>query len=261
MCSSGQISDLRRIGSPLMNLPRIGLAIPMAAAAALCGCGGSASKSTTPTAASVSGSYVYSITGTDPNDGDYAVVGSFVADGKGGITSAVADYNLGSGIDANVPLTGTYTVSGGVATVNLTDGGAVQDSFTTSLVVSGSSQISSFDGTGSGTLYPQTATGFNPVGAYALTVKGEQQGTVTGSGQVVVGPGDTVTGGTLSYMDGPTLSNYSAVTGFVDPPDSGGRGFASLAGNDLGYYVISPTQVVMIGLDERALLVIPATKQ
>ena len=102
------------------------------------------------------------------------------------------DYNLGSGIDADVPLTGTYVQSGTALTVKLTDGGTVDDSFTTTLATSGSSPIANFDSSGSGNLYPQTTSGFTPVGAYAYTVQGEQQGTLTGSGQLVVAAGDFV---------------------------------------------------------------------
>jgi hypothetical protein len=214
-----------------------------------------------PTLASLTGNYVFSVTGTDPTDGDYFVLGSFVADGKGNITSAVADYNLGSGIDANVPLTGTYTVSGEVATIKLTDGGETQDSFVTSLVTSGTAAIQSFDGDGSGVLYAQTTSGFSPMGNFAYTVKGEGQGTVTGSGQLVVGAGGTFSSGTLSYMDAQTLATYPTITGFLYTPENGGRGQASLEGNNLAYYVVSPSQVLMIGLDERALLLITALKQ
>jgi len=215
----------------------------------------------TPTAASFKGNFVFSVAGTDPTDGDYFVVGSFVSDGNGNITSAVADYNLGSGIDAKVPLTGTYTVSGEVATVKLTDGGSTQDTFVAPLITSGSAAIQSFDGDGSGTLYAQVTSGFTPIGAYAYTVKGEGQGTVTGSGQLVVGPGNTFATGMLSYMDAQTLMTYPTITGFLDTPEQGGRGQAALVGNNLAYYVVSPTQVLMIGLDERALLLITAMKQ
>ena len=224
------------------------------------GSGSSSTGPALPTLASVSGSYVFSVTGTDPTDGDYFALGSFVADGKGNITSGVADYNLGSGIDAHVPLTGTYTISGAIATILLTDGGSVHDTIYAPLNPSGSSTITSFDGTGSGTLYPQTVTTLNPVGTYSYTVKGEGQGTVTGSGTLTVGAGDTFSSGTLSYTDAQTTSTYSSVTGFLYPPVSGGRGQGSLVGNNLAYYVVSSSQVLAINLDQRALLLLTAQK-
>jgi hypothetical protein len=228
----------------------------------LAGCGGGGSGSGTSSAGpSLKGNYVFSVVGSDPNDGDYAVVGSFVGDGNGHITSGVADYNLGSGIDANVPLTGSYIQSGSSLTIKLTDGMMVDDSFTTTLASSGTSPIENFDSSGSGTLYPQSASGFTPIGAYSYTVEGEEQGTLTGSGQLVVGPGDTFTGGIFSETDGGTEMQYQSVSGFIYPPNAAGRGQAAVEGNNMSYYVISPTQIEMIGLDERALLLIPAQKQ
>jgi hypothetical protein len=234
-----------------------------ALSAMLIACSSGGSKTTSPFlgASALSGSYVFTATGSDSSDGDYSVVGSFVADGKGNITSAVADYNLGSGIDSNVPLTGTYVAGNGVAVITLTDSASLKDSFTTTLVSSGSTPIQNFDGSGSGTLYPQTATSFSPAGTYSFSVSGEGEGIVTGSGQFVAASSGTFTSGTLTYTDSQTSINYPAVTGFLNTPETGGRGLASLEGNNLAYYVISPNQIQMIGLDEHALLNIPATKQ
>jgi hypothetical protein len=254
----------------MMNEMRLGEVAKWAGVSALvvalAGCGGSGSNTTTNTVfsptgvASLSGNYVYSVVGTSATDGDYYVVGSFVADGMGNITSGVADYNLGSGVDRNVHLTGSYTVSGTSAAIVLTDSIAVLDSFTTTIVPSGTAQIENFDGNGSGTLYPQVTTGFTPAGTYTYTVKGEGQGTVTGSGSFVAGSAGTFTSGTLSYTDSMTMQTYATVTGFLYPPETGGRGQASLQGNNLGYYVIGPNQILMINLDQRALLLLPAQK-
>ena len=211
--------------------------------------------------AAFSGSFVFAAAGTNATDGDYFVVGSLQADGKGHITSAVADYNLGSGIDPNVPLTGTYTVAGTTVTVNLTDGKSTTDSFTTSTISSGTAPLSNFDGTGSGTLYAQVTSGFTPAGTYSFTVKGEGQGVVTGQGSFVAASTGTFSSGTLTYTDAATTATYSTITGFVYSPQSSGRGQASIQGNNLAYYVIGPKQILMINLDQRALLMIPAQKQ
>jgi hypothetical protein len=247
------------------NVIRVLGASALALALTACGgSGGSNSTSTTgaSTVASLSGNFVFSAVGTDPSDGDYAVAGSFVADGKGNVTSGVADYNLGSGVDENVPLTGTYTVSAtGAVVVSLTDGGSVKDTITTIVVpASGSAPISSFDGTGTGTLYAQVTTGFTPAGTYSFTVGGEGNNTVTGSGTVVAGAGGTFTSGSLTYQDGVTLTNYTNPSGFVYTPKANGRGQASLVGDNLSYYVIGPKQVEFIGLDARALLILPSSK-
>ena len=229
----------------------------------LVACGDSGSSTKTPVSGldDVIGNYVFHASGTDSNDGDYSVLGSFVADGKGNITSAVADYNLGSGIDPNVTLTGTYTVTSGTATINLTDGGSVKDSFSANLAVSGTTPIQNFDGSGSGMLYKQTTSGFVTPGTYSFSVTGEGQGTITGSGQFVAGTGGTFTGGNLTFTDAQTSLSYPTVTGFLATPMTSGRGQAALVGSNLAYYVVGPNQILMLGLNEQNLLYIPATKQ
>jgi len=233
-----------------------------ALAAALVACGNGSTSATLPLSTSaLSGSYVFTATGTDATDGDYSVVGSFVADGKGNITSAVADYNLGSGVDDNVPLTGTYTISAGSISVTLTDGGSVKDTFTTAPVnASGSAGVSNFDGTGSGQLYTQTASGFSPAGTYSFSLSGEGDGTISGSGQFVAAASGAFTSGTLTLSDAQTSQTYSTVTGLLGPAASSGRGFANIEGNNLAYYVIGPKQIQLMGLDARYLLTIPAQK-
>ena len=236
--------------------------------AALVACGngsssgsGSGTTPPPPTTSALNGSYVFTASGTDSTDGDYSVVGSFVADGKGNITSAVADYNLGSGVDDNVPLTGTYTVSAGSINVTLTDGGSVKDTFTTAPVsASGNAAVSNFDGSGNGKLYPQVASGFSPAGTYSFSLAGEGDGTISGSGQVVVAASGSFTSGNVTLNDAQSSITYSTVSGLLGPVAASGRGFANIAGNNLAYYVIGPNQIQMLGLDERYLLTIPAQK-
>jgi hypothetical protein len=228
----------------------------------LAACGDSGSPKTPVTGVSdFIGTYVFQASGSDSNDGDYAVLGRFTADGKGNITAAVADYNLGSGVDPDVPLAGTYTVSGGTATINLTDGGSVKDSFTASLVTSGSTPLQNFDGSGSGTMYKQTPSGFTTPGTYSFSVTGEGQGTITGSGSFVAGANGTFTGGSFTFTDAQTSQTYSTVTGFLTTPETSGRGQAALVGSNLAYYVVGPNQILMLGLNDQNLLMIPATKQ
>lgn len=238
----------------------------LAVSLAACSSGSNSSQTTGTipivTNSFVTGSYVFSVTGTDPTDGDYSVLGSFVADGKGNITSGVADYNLGSGIDDNVQLTGTYTVSStGTANVTLMDSGIVKDTFTSALQLTGPSAIQAFDGTGTGTLTPQVTAGFTPAGTYSVSISGEGDGTISGSGQFVAAANGTLSGGPLSFTDAQTALTYTPAVGFLAAPGTNGRGQAALEGNNLVYYVLGPSQIQMMGIDERALLTIPAQKQ
>lgn len=235
----------------------------VAVALVACGNGSGPSTATTTTPLGVSaltGSYVFVATGTDPTDGDYSVVGSFVADGKGGITSAVADYNLGSGVDYNVPLTGSYTATSGAASITLTDGGSVNDTFTATLVKTGQTTLTSFDGTGSGFLFPQVTSGFVPAGTYSFSLAGEEDGIVSGSGQFVAGSSGAFTSGSLTLSNGQTSGAYPTVTGLLTPPAASGRGFANIEGNNLAYYVIGPNQVQFMGIDPQLLVTALAQK-
>ncbi len=230
---------------------------------AVAACGNSTAPVTLPPlgVSALSGSYVFTASGTDPNDGDYSVVGSFTADGKGNITGGVADYNLGSGVDENVPLTGTYSVTAGTASVTLTDGGSVKDTFTTTLVNSGSGLVQNFDGTGNGTLYPQSASSFTAPGSYSFSLAGEGDGVISGSGTFTAGATGAFTAGSLTFTDAQTAESYPAISGYLGTPEAGGRGFANIEGNNLAYYVIGSNNIQMMGLDERILLTVPAQKQ
>jgi len=226
------------------------------AAASLTGCGGSNSSTSTPTppaAPSIAGTYVLSVTGNDPTDGLYDVAGVLTFDGSGHITSGVADYNLGSGIDMNVQLTGTYTLAGTAALVSLTDGVGTQDTFTLAISSSGPSNVAGFDGSGSGTLTPQTATSFATSGTYTYSLAGQGNNTLTSTGGFTVASG-TITSGTQTNTDGEDVSTYSSITGILEPVQADGRGQAAIGGFTFSYYPVTANQIVLIGLDDRALL-------
>jgi hypothetical protein len=225
------------------------------AAVTLAGCGGSNSSTSTPTppvTASLSGTYVLSANGNDGTDGLYDVAGVLKFDGSGHITG-VADYNLGSGIDMNVPLTGTYTLAGTAALVTLTDGAGLQDTFTLAISSSGPSTVAGFDGSGSGTLTPQTATSFATSGTYTYSLSGQGNNALTSTGGFTVTAG-TITAGTQTDTDGAVVSNYSSITGILEPVQADGRGQAAIGPYTFSYYPVTANQIVLIGLDDRALL-------
>ena len=223
--------------------------------------GGSTTTTTTFTASDLKGTYVFSVTGSNTDDGNYAVVGSFTADGNGKITSGEEDYNAGSGVDSAVLLTGTYAVnSTGTALLALTDGVSVQDSMTVTLVKSGPSMITGYGLNGTGTLTPSTVTGFTAPGTYTYTVAGIGQGTVTGSGTASVGSNLTISGGTQTYTDNGRTISLTANTGFIGTPNSLGRAYASIGGHTYALYPITTTSFALIGIDENALLTGTGTK-
>ena len=216
-----------------------------AVALVLTACGNNASTTTTTgntstlAASDFAGPFVFSMSGTDPNDGDYSIAGTFTADGKGNITGGIADFNLGSGVDPNVPFTGTYTAANGIATISITDGGSVQESYFVPIVKSGTATITRYDGTGNGTLYaaatPTTAT----AGTYAVNISGEGDGSVSATAKFTTVAAGTFTGGTYSYTDGANLLSYPAATGFLSPVSANGRGQAYIVGNNFSYYMAS----------------------
>jgi hypothetical protein len=231
----------------------------------LCACGSNhkstASTAALPTQASFNGPYAFSATGTDPADGDYFIAGSLSADGKGGILG-IEDLNLGSGVDSNVPFSGTYVVdSAGAVMVTLSDGSGTPTFFSFSTAGAIGNQKINYNGTGSGTLQTQNTGGFSNVGNFSFTLNGEGEGTVTGSGSFATGAGGSITAGTETYKDGNYIRNVAALSGTVSPAFSGGRGTAVIGSNIFSYYVVSPTQIILAGLEDSTLIFGTATKQ
>ena len=196
---------------------------------------------------------MFTAAGTDPNDGDYFVAGTFQADGKGNITSGIADYNLGSGIDSQVKIVGTYTVAAlGSGTVSITDSAGVQDTFTIFLANSTSPQgisgVSAFDSTGSGELVALGSAPATLAGSYSFTLTGEGHGTVSASGSFTTNASGSITAGTETYIDGGATQSISALSGYLLPVENG-RGYAVIGGNTFSYYINNLNQFTLTGLD------------
>src|SRR5438270_2477121 len=137
----------------------------------LAACGGGSNNATpggnaTPAVAQLNGAFVFSANGNDPADGSYFVAGSFTADGKGGLTG-IEDLNLGSGVDSNVPFTGTYLIdSAGNAAVTISDGTGIPTFFTFPMPSGSAAAKVSYDGTGTGTVQSQSTSAFSNVGTF-----------------------------------------------------------------------------------------------
>jgi hypothetical protein len=232
----------------------------------LSACGGGSksadqTRAAVPAIAQLNGTYAFSADGSDPADGSYFAAGSITADGKGGITG-IEDLNLGSGVDSGVAITGSYQVdSSGKATVTLSDGTGVATFFTFSIPSGSSASKINFNGTGTGTLQAQSTSGFSNVGAFSFTLKGEGEGTVTGSGAFTTNAAGTFTSGNENFQDGAYMRSTSALSGTLSPIFDGGRGMAVIGSNAFSYYVVSQNQIILAGLEDGSLVYGAATKQ
>lgn len=242
---------------------RLFVVLVIAVFLAACGGGGSSQSNTvTTSAAQLSGTFVFSASGSDPADGDFFIAGSFTADGKGNITNGLEDLNLGSGVDSSVPFTGTYNVDPiGNITVFISDGTGTPTFFQFPTPSGTSSVKIVFNGTAGGTLQAQSTTGFSNSGTFAFMLSGEGEGAATGSGSFTTSPAGTFTAGTEKYQDGSYTRSTSALTGILSPAFSNGRGTAVIGNNQFSYYVVSQNQIILAGLEESTLLFGAAMKQ
>lgn len=183
--------------------------VVFSALAFLAGCGGSGTPPPIPppsgsfSNSNLNGTYVFSVSGIDASGGPYAAVGTFTANGSGGITGGALDINYP---DAGA-LVGNQSVTGGNYKVNVDGRGtvtlsnAVVNGMTLAFVLQDSSHgmLTEFDtiATGSGTLDLQTA-GVSAAGTYAFSLGGADYLSGTASfetvGNFTVGSGGTISG-------------------------------------------------------------------
>lgn len=213
---------------------RLVLPIILSALAVLAGCSSSSSPTPIPppsggfSNSNLSGTYVFSASGYDFNGDPYAMVGTLIANGKGGITGGTVDINdagfpgNSSGAIApvaNAAISGSssysVTVDGrGTATLGTS---TPFNTIKLAFVLTSSSQglITEFDdtGSGSGTLDLQTAgvTQSSLAGSYALSFSGVDQGgngtlatvgafTIDANGNITTGVEDFNDNGTIPYV-------------------------------------------------------------
>ena len=166
---------------------RLVLPVIFCGLAVLAGCGGSGFNSPTPpptgsfSNSDLNGTYVFSVTGSDVNFAFLTMVGTFTANGSGGITGGTVDINdpLFSAPVLGLPITGgTYRVtSDGRGQATLTATTPFGSSISACFVLASSSHglIIEFDGngTGSGTLDMQsTVTQGQIAESYAFNFTG-----------------------------------------------------------------------------------------
>jgi hypothetical protein len=262
-------------------MKRLLLSLPMAAAlwSAACG-GGSTIQPPPPTGkysvSSLNGTYAFTTSGEvcagcTTLATPLARAGSFIADGKGGITGGIYDVVTQGGASSTIPINSgsTYTVSAngrGTLTFNITSNGA-PTSINFAIVLTSTSDGLMIDETANGT---QSSTGsgnfiLQSTAAFQLsTISGNYvfdftgfdgnvtngpfpeslvgQFSVTGSGQITTGSEDA--------NDGFALSSGSIVPGTLtaDPVNmsTSGRGTAVIEGQDYAFYIVDSTRVRFI---------------
>ena len=245
--------------------------------AALTGCGGNGSGITNPVAppsgsfsnTNLKGTYVFSVSGTDFANGDpYALVGTFAANGSGGISGGTFDMNDAE-FTTPVP---NASITGGSYTLGVDGRGRVTLNCTTpfnsngivlDFVLEDSSHglVAQFDGnaSGSGTLDLQTS-GVTPTGSYAFSLSGAAVSSLSSFatvGNFTVGSGGAIMGLEDFNDDGvaapdETLSGTLAVgpsstpaTNLITAP------FGTLV---FDVYAIDATHLKMIEMDQVAIL-------
>lgn len=173
----------------LRNL--IVLPVVLSAVGVLAGCGGNGASITRPTPppsggfspSNLSGTYVFSSSGTDTNGAPYAMVGTFNANGSGGITGGVLDLNDAAFSASSISPVANSAVSGGSYILGVDGRGQVKLNTSTpfqspiilDFVLQDSSHglVTEFDGnaSGSGSLDLQSS-GATPAGSYAFLFSG-----------------------------------------------------------------------------------------
>ncbi|HEY3974446.1 MAG TPA: hypothetical protein VGM18_15695 [Candidatus Sulfotelmatobacter sp.] len=212
---------------PLRN--RFVLAIILSSLAALAGCGSSSGSGSAPPTggfsdSNLSGTYVFSTTGSDSTTGELlAVTGSFTADGKGGISGGTMDINDPAiGVAPAQAITaGSYSVgadgrpSSGSGLITLTSAAGTFN-FDFVLTSSEGGLITEFDsnGSGSGTLELQTTVAQSSINGQSYVFN--FSGTSTNGTGAVCGNGSV--GGTLPFatVGAFTVDSSGNITGIED---------------------------------------------
>jgi hypothetical protein len=254
----------------------------------LAACG---SSSSTPTAeapptggfsnSSLNGTYVFSISGQDLNGYSYAALGTFTANGSGGITGGSIDMNDAEFAGESVaPLTDSTVSNNGFYSVGVDGRGqatlgvpadpfasGTNDHVVLDFVLQSSSQglVTEFDGnaTGSGTLDLQSS-GVTPSGTYAFLFSGAAgTSAFATAGNFTVGSGGTITAGLEDFNTaGVPYTNSGAgytVSGSVVAVSSSTPATTLTTGSTYGtltfdVYPISSTQLKFIETDTVATL-------
>jgi len=249
------------------------LPIILSTIAALAGCGSSSHHVVPPPTGSFSdsdlnGSYVFSTVGTDVNQAPISIVGSFTADGKGGISAGTVDFNDPSVsppfLSFSAVTSGNYNVTAdgrGQATISVTTLGPVKLDFV--LISSSHGLITEFDGngTGSGTLDVQTTITQSQLQDYAYSFSGYDVNSfnpMSAAGAFSLGGSTTITSGVQDINDFGLHYFTNPLSGSVTLGSGGTTGTAVLSGPfgslSFDFYVIDANHLKFIEVDTAEIL-------
>jgi hypothetical protein len=217
--------------------------------------------------ASLSGQYAFTSSGEVFAGGGVptplARVGSFIADGNGGITGGVEDVNAAGNVTNAISVTGgSYTVSAdgrGTLTLNLGPSsinfGIVLTSTSDGLLIDETS-TSAQSSTGSGNFTKQSVGSFlvsGIAGPYVFDFSGLDGNGNPESfvGQFQAASGAITTGffddnDAFQFLSGAISGSFAQDSLFPSTLASFGRGVALIAGQNFVFYVVDPTRVRFI---------------
>jgi hypothetical protein len=266
---------------------RLLLAVTICFAALTAACGGGSSTGITPppvaagfSNASLNGQYAFEMSGTDGNGSFIARVGTFTANGSGGVSAAIEDVS-DAGASNFVQFTGgSYTIgSDGRGTLALTGGGSLSNGLGLNIALSStkSGVAVQTDGfaTSSGSFDLQTASAFSLpsiTGQYSFDLAGLDSAgaplalvgefAANGAGGLTGGFVDTNDGAAAGPV-GPTALTASASSFQMDATfgSSQGRGTALVNGQTLAFYIVDGTRLRFLEEDTVAQTVGDAFQQ
>jgi hypothetical protein len=218
--------------------------------------------------ASLKGTYAFSMSGEDLSGFPISRIGSFIADGNGGITSALEDVTDDGTTSAAVAFSsGSYSIQAngkGAITLN----SSATSGLALDVVLSSSSTgflvQTDLNATSSGTLNLQSANAFTVTAInspYVFSVFGiDANGApVSLVGQISTTGGGSVTGGVLDENDGsaPAPSGPLAVGSggsYTFDTNAGngttfGRGTVNFAGLSFAFYIVDGTHLYLMEED------------
>jgi hypothetical protein len=230
-------------------------------------CGGNSAPSVPPppagnfSNASLKGTYAFSMSGTDAgvNFGAFiARVGSFTADGNGGITAAIEDVTDAGSLPQFVQFTsGSYSIQPngrGTLTLNSAAGGGLQLSIALSSASAGVMIQIDLNATSSGSFTLQTPAAFTQT-AIAGSYVFDNSGIITNNGgpssvvgQISTNGAGNIQGGLFDSNDAGSILSAQVIpaggTYQMDPANGSafGRGTMTFGGLSFIFYVVDGTR-------------------